>query len=432
MAKKAAKPETAPMAISQELIDQVARMLVEATAKPTETKPAKPKESAPAMKMKAWVHQLKGQVEKHGESGASWYVSWIDPDGKPQRKSCGSASLGKKAADRLAEKIHCELSEGTYQARDKKTWKEFREKFDKKIGARFSGKSLEALSDSLDAFAKVSKPRFVTSVTSELVDNFATERLKGKGIKGGTISPATVNKDLRYIRLAMRVAHDWGYVARVPKIRFLKVSDPMPTYVSMDHFTAIYSACESASLPGSVPNVAPSDWWRALIVTAYMTGWRIGQLLSLKWADVDLDGGTALTRADVSGNKGKRDMRIPLHPMVVDHLRRIEGSFDPRVFPWNQNRRSVWNEFERIQQATKLADGTPLPQAGKSGWYGFHDLRRAFATENAAKMDLFELQALMQHKALATTQGYVNMQKRLSKPVENLSVPKLPRTGETG
>jgi integrase len=35
-----------------------------------------------------------------------------------------------------------------------------------------------------------------------------------------------------------------------------------------------------------------------------MTGWRISELTSLVWSDVDLDAGIATTRA--SDNKGKR------------------------------------------------------------------------------------------------------------------------------
>ena len=72
-----------------------------------------------------------------------------------------------------------------------------------------------------------------------------------------------------------------------------------------------------------------------------------------------------------------------------------------------------------------------MPKGGKNGWYGFHDVRRGFATMNAESMDLFELQALMQHKTLATTQGYVAMAKRLQKPVSNLFVPSIPKIGET-
>lgn len=47
-------------------------------------------------------------------------------------------------------------------------------------------------------------------------------------------------------------------------------------------------------------------------------------------------------------------------------------------------------------------------------------------------MDLFTLKALMQHKSLATTEGYVNMAKRLKKPVENLFVPPVLKVAKSG
>jgi integrase len=68
------------------------------------------------------------------------------------------------------------------------------------------------------------------------------------------------------------------------------------------------------------------------------------------------------------------------------------------------------------------------PEGGKGGrCYGFHDLRRGFATQNAAGMDLFQLQALMQHKNLETTKLYVNMANRFTKAVEGLYVPNVSR-----
>jgi integrase len=172
--------------------------------------------------------------------------------------------------------------------------------------------------------------------------------------------------------------------------------------------------------------VARADWWRALIVLAYMTGWRIGQILSLKWADVDLDAETALSRADE--NKGKRDVLLPLHSVVVEHLKRIQTFGQTHVFAWDANRRRLWEQFAKIQGAARLPGDQPIPKGGKGGrCYGFHDLRRGFATQNAAGMDLFQLQALMQHKNLETTKLYVNMANRFAKAVEGLYVPNVSR-----
>jgi integrase len=61
------------------------------------------------------------------------------------------------------------------------------------------------------------------------------------------------------------------------------------------------------------------------------------------------------------------------------------------MFPWSQSRRTLQQVFVELQKAAKVN-----PQ-GKVR-YGFHDIRRAFATMNAARLTPDALQALMQHK----------------------------------
>ncbi|WP_373653370.1 tyrosine-type recombinase/integrase [Schlesneria sp. DSM 10557] len=382
---------------------------------------------------RAWVHQLKKQVEAKGAEKASWYVSHYDPEGILRTKSCGPGKIGKTAANKLADTIHSQLVTGTYKPKGKTTWKAFRARYMEKVASRFEAMSQSAICQSLDAFERVAKPVLVASITTEFVDKFIANRLKDPGLDGEKLSPATVNKDLRYIRLVMNIAEEWGMITKKPKIRFLKQPKKIPTYIPPDHFAAIFQACKDAKIPSDIPNVNAPDWWKALLVTGYMTGWRIGQLLSLRWEDIDLKERTITIQAEVVGNKGKREERIPLHPVVAAQLELVSGSFDTHVFPWNKNRRELWPTFQAIQAAATLADGTPLPKGGKGGkWYGFHDIRRGFATMNGDEMDLFQLQALMQHKSLETTKGYVNMARRLKKPVDNLFVPPNLRSGETG
>lgn len=393
------------------------------------------------MKRKAWVSQLKRHVEKFGPDGASWYVNWIDPDGKQKLKSCGVGAKGKKVAESLADKLHAELLTGTYEAQKKSTWEEFRARYEVKVIASMSVHSVDANRLGLDAFERIIQPNRLDRITSEAINEFIAKRRSEPVRCGGlrnkktgeypkrkkpsrVVSVATVNRELRYIRAALRTAGEWGLMEKVPRVKMLREPKRLPTFIPEDHFAAIYAATERATVPADVPNVSPADWWRALLVFAYMTGWRIGQILAIRWDDVDLDGGFAITRAD--DNKGKRDMRIPLHPVVVEHLRKIEGSFSDTVFPWSPRIAELWHAFVRIQKATRLADGSPLPKGGRSGgWYGFHDLRRAFATMNAAGLSAFQLQTLMQHADLSTTRRYVNMAEQLSPVVSRLHVPNL-------
>jgi integrase len=270
----------------------------------------------------------------------------------------------------------------------------------------------------LKAFQRIIRPLRVLAVTTQEIDNFiAARRLEQGRKKGETLSPATVNKELRHLKAALREAKKWGYLHKVPEVDFEKEPGKLPTYVPPEHFAALYQACEGAARAPADQRYPAADWWRALLVTGYMAGWRIGQLLALRREDLDLDGGTALSWA--KDKKGKRDQVVPLHALVIEHLRKLV-SFDLLVYPWHHPRRRVFEELHRLQRAAKVKP------AGKDA-YGFHDLRRAFATLNADKMTADALQALTQHKSYQTTQGYINMARQLHPAVQTLFVPDLAR-----
>lgn len=388
------------------------------------------------MDKKAWTYQLAKQVEQRGADKASWYVGWRDPAGVLRCKSCGPGKVGKSAAAKLADTIHSQLVTGKYQSNQRATWDQFFGRYKAHVDCRYDAPSREAALRSIRTFARIAKPKLLKSIDTATIDQFIGKRLKeatGKTVRDGQqrmVSPATVNRELRYVKSALRLAVDWGFSERVPRFRFLKPLQKLPTFVPPEHFSAMFKACDVATMPHDLPNVSPADWWRGLLLLLYMTGWRIGQTMKLRLEDIDFEEGTALNRANT--NKGKRDQLIPLHPLVMQYLKPLAATFNPLVFPWNYNRRTLWTEFAHIQKAARLANKSPMPKAGKDGrWYGFHDLRRGFATVNALSMDLFELQALMQHQTLATTQGYVSMAKRLQNPVNNLFVPSLPKIGET-
>jgi integrase len=56
--------------------------------------------------------------------------------------------------------------------------------------------------------------------------------------------------------------------------------------------------------------------------------------------------------------------------------------------------------------------------------YGFHDLRRAFATINAPRLKPEALQKLMRHKSYSTTlRSYVNVTDQLQAAIETMPIP---------
>jgi integrase len=102
---------------------------------------------------------------------------------------------------------------------------------------------------------------------------------------------------------------------------------------------------------------------------------------------------------------------------VVGHVRKIAG-FSGRVFVTKHGRRQMYEAWHVLQKLAQIKPDTKLR-------YGFHDLRGAFATENAELPSVHALQMLMQHKSIATTQGYINMGKKMKPAAHNLFVPDL-------
>jgi integrase len=365
--------------------------------------------------MRAWLFQGSRQKAKHGAK-CPWSVGWYDPEGKKRSKSIGA----KSTAERFRRKVEGELAAGTYKAVARATWEEFVAEYESKVMVRMSPGTRESTMHALNHFVRIINPKRMAAIKTKTISDYVAARHVEPKRKGGPpVSPATVNKELRTIRAMLKKAVRRGYLAECPDFstEFLREPGKLATYVPPEDFQAIYDAADSARWPDCGP-FDPGDWWRGILVMAYMTGWRIGALMALRWADVDVEAATALSRA--SDNKGKRDQLVPLHPLVVEHLRPLV-SFHAKVFPWNRSERAVFGEFGRLQRAAGVK-----PMGGKPQ-YGFHDLRRGFATLNAENLTADALQLMMQHRDYTTTQRYINMAKQTSGMAEKLFVPEVKR-----
>jgi integrase len=372
--------------------------------------------------VRAWTFQDSRQKRKLGEKKCPWSVGWIDPDGIRRSKKIGSESM----AEKFKRKKEGQLAAGTYQSESRKQWADFRREYEERIADGLEPKTRKEILNALNHFDRLASPNWLHVIKTQTIDGYVTHRRGERGLKrSSVVSPATINKELRHIKAALRVAQDWGYLTVVPKVRMLKEPKKLPRYVTPEHFAEIYEACKVAVRPKG-QHYQPADWWRAFLTFQYMTGWRLGEPLALRWDDVSLDKATAITCYD--DNKGDRDDLVPLHPVVVDHLRRI-ADFGLLVFPWPHGESTIWKDFARIQEAA----GIHLPCREKHEhtpachFYGFHDLRRAFATQNAERLSGDALQALMRHKSYSTTQRYINMARQVNRAVEKLHVPEILR-----
>ena len=302
----------------------------------------------------------------------------------------------------------------------------FEKSYEAKVVVKKADRTQQEIKTALDHVERISQLGDMRRINTETIDDYIAARRKERGKKGETVSPATINKELRHLRAALRKAHRWGYLPLVPDFDFEAEPTKLVRYITPEHFASLYKACGEARRPDRLP-YAPASWWRALIVYCYQgTGWRISEVLALRREDLDMDVGTAVTRHN--DNKGNRTEQIKLHPVVLEHLKTIP-SFDSRVFPWDHDRKALDKEFHRLQGIAGIHlpcreehEHTPACHV-----YGFHDLRRGFATMNAGSLSSDALQALMRHKSYATTQRYINMAPQMDKAIEALHIPEVLR-----
>jgi len=152
---------------------------------------------------------------------------------------------------------------------------------------------------------------------------------------------------------------------------------------------------------------------KAMILTAAMTGLRKGELVALRWRDIDWTAARIRVRQNYVRNefgtpKSKRSTRsVPMADEVGGELERLfKGSSfqgdDDLVFTLTGEPLPKANITRRFRRALKAA--------GLDDSHRFHDLRHTFGTRMAAtgEVSMRTLQEWMGHRDLATTQIYAD------------------------
>ncbi|HEY2984163.1 MAG TPA: site-specific integrase, partial [Jatrophihabitantaceae bacterium] len=221
------------------------------------------------------------------------------------------------------------------------------------------------------------------------------------------LSPKTVRNAVGTLNALYRFALRRGWATRNPvatvdlpdvqtgdEIRFLEPAE--------------VEAVAAAAIDGPYESID-----RALFLTAAMTGLRVGELIALRWRDVDWPAGrlrvrrTYDSRSGYGTPKSRRSSRsVPMADAVAGELDRLYQSAraqgdDDLVFadPLSGgplSKRSILLRFRKALRSAHL-DET----------HCVHDLRHTFGTRMAAAgVSMRTLQEWMGHRDIATTQRY--------------------------
>lgn len=199
------------------------------------------------------------------------------------------------------------------------------------------------------------------------------------------VTAGTVIRELAYFSSIINHARrEWG----------INIDNPIPLVKkppSPPSRTRTLSLQEQDRLFDALkPRRHDSNCWILFIVQfALETAMRQGEVLSLRWQDIDLVKRTAHLETTKNGDS----RTVPMSTRAVKILQTIPRSLDGRVFPMNKAALAA-----SFSKACKRADIEDLH---------FHDLRHTAITNIASKFNnILELSAVTGHRQLSMLKRY--------------------------
>lgn len=226
----------------------------------------------------------------------------------------------------------------------------------------------------------------LTVISYKHVDLYKATRLKA-------VSPVSVNVELRSLRTIFNIAQRWGHIETNPfvKVQLVRIPEIMPAFFTKETFQRFLDAMGSHHL-------------RDLFVFAILTGLRRGELLNLKWMDIDFERRVAQIQSSVNYRvkAGKRRM-IPLSDSAMKLLEsrkvnaRCEFVFDYR------GRQMLGNHMTHVMKKYVL-------KAGLDKRLHPHSLRHSHATLLVMnRVSIYEVKELLGHSSVTMTSRYSHL-----------------------
>lgn len=244
-------------------------------------------------------------------------------------------------------------------------------------------------------WSKKLKHYCLRDIKPSLIAQLRDELLVKKTKKKKNISPTTVVRYLSTLSHAFSVAvKEWEWIRENP---VLKVKKPQPArgrlrFFSLEEKDRLLAACKKSK----------SKDLYLIVALAISTGMRRGEILNLKWQNINFDMNSICLEETKNGDQ----RYVPL--IGIPHeLLKFKYKSQPQnslVFPKKKNPEQpicIRKGWENALKAAEIDDCV------------FHSLRHTTASYLAMEhVSLIEIAALLGHKTLQTTKRYAHLSDR--------------------
>ena len=338
-----------------------------------------------------------------------WYAYFRDAEGKQRQKSTGIefapyhsepkkrarlAQENRRLAQSVANEFESTSRGNRTEAQIRKTLNElysevnngrsiqfettkaFLERWIERIGKTKSKGTTDRYSGTVNVFLDSLGEKAgntLQEITPADVENFISKRLEGGR------RPTTVATDLKALNAPFALALRQGLILSNP----IAATDP-PTGEKEHRIP--FTASEIKQLI----NTASGEWKTAVLLGARQ-GLRLGDAVGIKWSNVDLSERVLRLRPQKTKAK-KRDMVIPMHPEVEDHIMQLvppdntgDAPLCPKLSKAKPGGRSgLSRQFQTIMAEAGLEQQTIESEGDKGRNFNkrtFHSLRHSFVTD---------------------------------------------------
>jgi len=235
--------------------------------------------------------------------GDQWrYRKWVGlRDGRRVRIS-GTPAINTRQAAEAAERAHIERLWNPVTAEKKEIevprFCEFADQF---LAVAAMQNKPSTQQDKASILRHHLTPSFGSKRLHDITYAAIQDYAAGKAMK---LSKKTVNNHLTVLRRLLVVAKKRGLIQAVPEIEWLKAPDPEFDFLDFEEAERLLAAADEGE-------------WRTMILVALRTGMRQGEILALRWEDVDLVKGQlsvrrSVTRDIITTPKSGRSRDVPL------------------------------------------------------------------------------------------------------------------------
>jgi integrase len=238
---------------------------------------------------------------------------------------------------------------------------------------------------------------------------FHVELYKQKRLSDG-LKKSSINREIGLLKSMLSIAVKWELTDKngAKEAKLFKLDDPLPDRVlAYEEETRLLAACDQPELRYRAPHL------KSIILVALYTGLRRGEILRLRWSDINLQQNMLIVRK--SKTRSGQGRRVDLNSVLREwFLSLFEQGCGEWVFPSpkrfqkpGEPERHIGDVKNAFRRAVRLAGIEPIT---------FHQLRHTFCSRLAdAGVPLPVIQDLAGHASIMMTRRYTHPSNDLKK-----------------